>query len=125
MMDLPVATNVSVERVGASSQTGTASTQDQAAGWIEEDTDVADRAEQEVNVESTAPKTKSVREDNLQTLDGIGPGIQSRLYEYGILTFADLAKLDEDAAIKLGTHLELEEPNLVIEWSAQAQELIS
>ena len=166
MMDLPVATNVTGER-GGSTQSDAAPTKDQAAGWIEEDTDVAERASQEVAIESTAPTSddendtdeqaefrntsealkpapadseqsddsssasndndenkmadeKPVHKDNLQTIDGIGPGLHSRLHEYGIFTYTDLAQLDDDAAIKLGTHLELDTPEMVIEWSAQA-----
>jgi len=150
MMDLPVATNVTGER-SESAPTVAAPAQDQAAGWIEEDTDVADRAVQEasdsVNAESlgkgglsanqtTADKKPTettagakpmhrTHKDDLQTIDGIGPGLHSRLQEYGILTYTDLAQLDDEGAIKLGTHLELDAPEVVIDWSAQAKEHLS
>jgi len=125
--------------------------QDQAAGWIEEDTDVADRAVQEasdsVNAQSLGKDGLSANQsttdkkptettagakpmhpthkDDLQTIDGIGPGLHSRLQEYGILTYTDLAQLDDEGAIKLGTHLELDAPEVVIDWSAQAKEHLS
>ena len=134
---------------------------DQSAGWIEEDTEVADRAEQETAIEplsvtsdkgeeddvtsdeESAVKSEPVKgedevvaelendvrddsneavvSDDLQIIDGIGPGLQSRLYEYGVLTFDALAALDESEAVKLGTHLELEQPELVIDWVNDAR----
>jgi len=58
-------------------------------------------------------------------IDGIGPGLHSRLQEYGILTFENLAGLDENAAAQLGDQLELEDPEAVIAWVAQAKGRLS
>jgi len=155
----------------APTQTGVTSAKDESAGWIEEDTDVAERAAQEVAIESTAPSThddelmdssgadstagsrsensKTANDiesqaklsagtshaadqasptdinppDNLQVIDGIGPGVESRLQEYGVRRFEDLAALDADSAVKLGTNLELEEPEVVLQWVQNAKEL--
>lgn len=125
MMDLPVATRINGE--GRNSIQSTAATApDQAAGWIEEDTDVADRAVQETGIDSASQTPDDNSQiDELQNIDGIGPGLHSRLQEYGILTYADLSQLDDEAAIKLGTHLELDTPDVVTEWVAQAKEHLS
>ncbi len=63
--------------------------------------------------------------DDLTVIDGIGHGLHSRLKEYGVLTFADLAGLDTTAAVNLGTHLELEDPETVANWVAQAKGFLS
>lgn len=107
----------------APTQTGVTSAKDESAGWIEEDTDVADRAAQEVAIESTAPVSEDEPVfDDLQAIDGIGPGIESRLQEYGVHRYQDLADIDADAAVKLGTQLELEDPDAVLQWVQDARD---
>lgn len=183
LMELDVVRKDTGER-GAPGQVGITSAQDQSSGWIEEDTDVAERAAQDVPVEAvetsavaessnaespTAESSENVAAeqsvdanqdehakqateraetlqadttnetgdadgepeplepvfDDLTLIDGIGHGLHSRLKEYGVLTFADLAALDTSAAINLGTHLELEDPETVANWVAQAKGFLS
>lgn len=83
---------------------------------------MADRAAQEVAIESTAPSTEEEPADDLQAIDGIGPGLESRLLEYGIRQYKDLAAMDDEAAAKLGTQLELDEPGAVLQWVQDAKE---
>ncbi len=153
LMELEVVRKGTGER-GVPVQTGVTSAQDQSSGWIEEDTDVAERAAQDVAASEPedeagldeqkleASEVDSVIDiaeqglpidepeeleaaDDLQVIDGIGPGLQSRLQEYGVRTYADLAQLNDEAAIQLGTHLELQEPTIVNEWVTQAKGLLS
>ncbi len=163
MLDLDVVAKDTGES-SAPTQTGVSSAKDESAGWIEEDTDVADRAVQEVAVDSTAQSvndepneevmisddsstsakpsssgesidTKAAMaeiataetplpHDDLQVINGIGPGLDSRLQEYGVRRYQDLADMEHDAAIKLGTLLELEEPTAVLQWVQDAKGMV-
>jgi len=144
----------------------TVSTQpDQSAGWLEENTDVAERAVQDVplepgnasydesesdeeNASSTAMadrdsaasdttaeasgEEKSAEHsaappqtDNLQAITGIGPVLESRLQEFGVLTYADLAALDQTQAERLEMQLEIEDLGTVSTWVEQARRKLS
>jgi len=68
LMELEVVVKDTGERA-APANTGVSSAQDSSAGWIEEDTDVAERAAQEVAIESTAPSADDDEEDSDEVTD--------------------------------------------------------
>jgi len=167
LMDLEVVARASGERSAATTSTGK-TTPDQSAGWIEEDTDVAERAAQDKNTEpavvdpSTGEKepvavadegnaaaaytatlanagkssdstsddaaendANAQTNDELQLISGIGPGMASRLQEFGIVRFADLAAVDNADADRLAAQLEVDDLEIVTGWIAEARERLS
>jgi len=65
------------------------------------------------------------KSDDFQVIDGVGPVLDSRLKEFGVLTFEDLAALDETQAERLEMQLEIEELGTVNTWVEQARRKLS
>ena len=61
--------------------------------------------------------------DDLMKIDGIGPALQNRLYDFHIRTYAKLASLDAVDIETLERHLDDNKELDISEWVRQAQEL--
>ena len=59
--------------------------------------------------------------DDLTVIDGIGPALQGRLYDFGITRLATLAELDEAARQRLAVQLELDDEIERDDWAGQAR----
>ncbi len=69
----------------------------------------------------------SLHIDNLKVIHGIGPGIENRLYEAGIRSYAQLAALSpEEVVSALGTMVGMTEERVINQdWIGQARSLVT
>ncbi len=61
--------------------------------------------------------------DDFTAIDGIGPALQTRLRDFGLRFYADLAGLDDEGVEKLTVQLELDDEIERGNWVGQAQAL--
>lgn len=114
---------------------------DQAAGWIPEEDEDSSGGDSDISVtedssgfasgtatpHSSEPavldEAVELEGDDLTVIDGIGPAIQSKLYEFGYKHYKDLAALDAASAEKLDRQLELDGHIERDDWVGQAMRL--
>ncbi|MBX2838744.1 MAG: NAD(P)(+) transhydrogenase (Re/Si-specific) subunit alpha [Gammaproteobacteria bacterium] len=142
LMDLPCAPPI-VDELEQSEESS-----DQAAGWIpesEEEHETTDRSDDSfedvasataaVTQEQAIPEVPAsenedsatdepIDRDDFTVIDGIGPALQSKLYEFGYFQYNDLASLDTDAIETLDGQLELDGHIERDDWVGQAARLL-
>lgn len=62
--------------------------------------------------------------DDLTLIEGVGPAIQIRLYEFGYTSWQQIAELDDQSTEKLSVQLELDNQITEQDWSGQAKKLM-
>lgn len=62
--------------------------------------------------------------DDFTLIDGIGPALQSRLRDFGLRRYSDLAELDANGIEQLAAQLELDDEIREGDWVGQAQQLM-
>ncbi len=62
--------------------------------------------------------------DDLTLIEGVGPAMQIRLYEFGYTSWQQIAELDDQSTEKLSVQLELDNQITEQDWSGQAKKLM-
>lgn len=75
--------------------------------------------------EQQEPQDLATEPDDLTQIDGIGPALQSRLRDFGLRHYTDIASLDEEGVERLAAQLELEDEIVDGDWVGQAQRLVN
>ncbi|MCD2171516.1 helix-hairpin-helix domain-containing protein [Rhizobium sp. C4] len=70
-------------------------------------------------------KTSASAKDDLKRISGIGPKLANVLIGHGVVTFAQLAKMDEAALAALDAELGLEGRILRDDWAGQARTILA